>query len=309
MFPPPTVHRPTEPERPGRSIFTAYCLLPTVYYFFMPCYDLHSHSTASDGTLLPAALVQRAAEHGVDVLALTDHDDIAGLADASKAASEVGIQLVPGVEVSVNWNGMVLHVVGLQVDPLNATLKDGLHGLRLQREQRAVAIAASLDKAGISGALEGAQALASGGIITRTHFAHFLVARGLAKDVRAVFKRYLVRGKPGFVAGVWAPLETAVGWINGAGGQAVLAHPARYRMTGTRLNRFLDEFKACGGAGIEVVCGTHSADETRVMGQRAIRMGLLASVGSDFHGPESPWVELGRLAPLPAGVTPIWKDW
>ena len=275
----------------------------------MPCYDLHSHSTASDGTLSPATLVERAAAHGVDVLALTDHDDTAGLADASKAANEVGIQLVPGVEVSVSWNGMVLHVVGLQVNTLNTALKEGLQGLRLQREQRAVAIAASLDKAGIHGALEGAQALAAGGIITRTHFAHFLVGRGLAKDVRAVFKRYLVRGKPGFVAGVWAPLETAVGWITGAGGQAVLAHPARYRITGTRLNRFLDEFKACGGVGIEVVCGTHSVDETRVMGQRAIRMGLLGSVGSDFHGPESPWVELGRLAPLPAGVTPIWKDW
>ena len=275
----------------------------------MPCYDLHSHSTASDGTLSPAALVARAAMQGVDVLALTDHDDTAGLAAASVAAEQAGIQLVPGVEVSVSWKGVVLHVVGLQVNPLDATLNEGLRGLRVQREQRAVAIAASLDKAGIAGALEGARALASGAIISRTHFAHFLVGRGLAKDVRAVFKRYLVRGKPGFVVGAWAPLEAAVSWINGAGGQAVLAHPARYRMTGTRLNRFLDEFKVCGGVGMEVVCGTHSVDETRVMGRRAINSGLLGSVGSDFHGPESPWVELGRLAPLPAGVAPIWQDW
>jgi len=275
----------------------------------MPCYDLHSHSTASDGTLPPAGLVERAAAQGVDVLALTDHDDTAGVAAAAEAAKAAGIQLVPGVEVSVSWSGMVLHVVGLQVDPLNIVLAEGLQGLRRQRDERAVAIAASLAKAGIDGALEGAQSLAGGAIISRTHFAHFLVGRGLAKDVRAVFKRYLVRGKPGFVAGVWAPLETAVGWINGAGGQAVLAHPARYRMTGTRLNRFLDEFKACGGVGIEVVCGTHSADETLQMGRRAIKMGLLGSVGSDFHGPESPWVELGRLAPLPAGVTPIWRNW
>lgn len=275
----------------------------------MTCYDLHSHSTASDGTLSPSALVQRAAEHGVDVLALTDHDNTAGLAEAQRAADESGIQLVPGVEVSVSWNGAVVHVVGLGVDPDDTVLNDGLAALRVQRDQRAIAMAESLAKAGIPGALEGVRSLASGAVLSRTHFAQFLVDGGYAEDVRAVFKRYLVRGRPGFVAGEWATLEHALGWIRGSGGQAVVAHPARYKMTGTRLNRLLQEFKDLGGVAMEVVCGSYSKDDTLNMGQRAQRLGLLASVGSDFHDPRSPWVELGRLAALPVGVTPVWKDW
>lgn len=273
------------------------------------CYDLHSHSTASDGTLSPTAVLQRAAEHGVDVLALADHDDTAGLAEAVTAADALAVTLVPGVEVSVSWNGAVVHVLGLGIDPNDASLSQGLAGLRAGRDQRALAIAASLADAGIDGALEGARALASGAILSRTHFAHFLVARGYAKDVRAVFKRYLVRGRPGFVAGEWASLADTLEWIRGSGGQSVVAHPARYAMTGTRLNRLLQEFKNLGGVGMEVVCGSHSKDDTLNMAQRARRLGLLGSVGSDFHGPESPWVELGRLEPMPPGVTPIWNDW
>ena len=275
----------------------------------MTCYDLHSHSTASDGTLSPTALVQRAAEHGVDVLALSDHDNTAGIGEAQRAAAAVGIRLIPGVEASVSWNGAVVHILGLGIDPDDKALNAGLAALCEQRERRAVAMAASLAKAGIQGALDGARALAGGAVLSRTHFAHFLVAQGHAKDVRAVFKRFLVRGRPGFVAGEWATLGDAIGWILGSGGQAVVAHPARYKMTGTRLNRLLQEFKDLGGVGMEVVCGNYSKDEVLTMGQRAQRLGLLASVGSDFHGPESPWVELGRLAPLPVGVTPIWKDW
>jgi len=273
------------------------------------CYDLHSHSTASDGTLSPTALVQRAAEHGVDVLALSDHDNTAGIAEAQRAAEVAGIQLLPAVEASVSWSGAVVHIIGLGIDPDDETLNTGLAVLREQRDRRAIAMAASLAKAGIDGALDGARALAGGAVLSRTHFAHFLVAQGHAKDVRAVFKRFLVRGRPGFIAGEWADLEEAIGWIRGSGGQAVVAHPARYKMTGTRLNRLLQEFKDLGGVGMEVVCGNYSKDDILNMGQRAQRLGLLASVGSDFHGPESPWVELGRLAPLPVGVTPIWKDW
>lgn len=275
----------------------------------MTCYDLHCHSTASDGTLAPTAVVGRAAEQRVDVLALTDHDDTAGLAEAAAAAAAVGIRLVPGVEVSVSWAGAVVHILGLGIDPADGKLNAGLRVLRDGRERRAVAIADGLARAGIEGALDGARQLATGAILSRTHFAHFLVKRGLAKDLRDVFKRYLVRGRPGYVAGEWASLADAIDWIRGAGGQAVVAHPARYDMTGTRLNRLLQEFKERGGVGMEVVCGNHSREDTLNMAKRARQFGLLGSAGSDFHGPESAWVELGRLQPMPAGVTPVWNNW
>ncbi len=273
------------------------------------CYDLHSHSTASDGTLTPAALVAHAAAQGVDVMALTDHDTTAGLDEARDAARQHGIELVPGVEISVTWMRRTIHVVGLGIDPGHGPLQAGLAKLREFRDWRAREIGERLQAAGIDGAWEGACALSGGGLVGRTHFARFLVARGHARNMREVFRRFLVRNRPGHVAGQWATLEQAVGWITGAGGQAVIAHPARYGLTRTRLLTLIGEFRECGGEAIEVVSGSHSPDEVSVMARHARDTGLLGSAGSDYHGPENPWIEMGRIAPLPEGVIPIWRHW
>ncbi|MBK1707024.1 PHP domain-containing protein [Halochromatium glycolicum] len=273
-----------------------------------PIPDLHTHSTASDGTLAPAGLIARAAQQGVEMLALTDHDTLSGLDEAAEAAHLHGLAFVPGVEISVTWGGRTVHIVGLDVDPSCRRLRDGLAGQLAHRTERAAEIARRLERAGWPGALEGAQALAAGDLVGRTHFARFLVSRGAAKDVRGVFKHYLVSGKPGHVAGEWATLEDAVGWIRAAGGQAVIAHPARYGFTRAKMRRFIDAFTACGGRGIEVVSGSHSRDDYYTFARWSREHGLLASAGSDYHGPESPWIELGRLPPLPEGCRPIWDQ-
>jgi len=269
--------------------------------------DLHTHSIASDGTLTPAELVARAAAAGVETLALTDHDTVAGIADAQAAAEPLGLKLIPGVEVSVTWGGRTVHLVGLDVDPGCATLLEGLAGLQDYRVWRAEEIGRRLDKAGYPGALEGARRYAAGTLIGRTHFARFLAERGAAADVRDVFKRFLVSGKPGHVPGEWTTLEQAVGWIRAAGGVAVVAHPARYNFTRTKMLRLLGELKECGGRGIEVVSGSHSRDDYYTFARHASEQRLLASAGSDYHGPEQPWIELGRLPALPEGCTPIWS--
>jgi len=271
--------------------------------------DLHTHSLASDGTLSPTQLVEYAARQGVQVLALTDHDETAGIAEAGEAARAHGIQLVPGVEVSVSWKHATVHVVGLGIDPADPDLAAGLGGLREFRDWRAEEIGRRLEKNGIAGTFEAARDKARGNIISRTHFAHVLAERGHAKSVRDVFKKFLVQGKPGYVPGQWAELEAALAWINGAGGQAVIAHPARYRMTGTRLRRLIAEFRELGGAGIEVISGSHSRDDCYTMARYAQQAGLKASSGSDYHGPENPWIELGALPALPDGCVPIWQDW
>ncbi len=272
-------------------------------------FDLHSHSTLSDGTLSPEALVRRAHAQGVDILALTDHDVTDGLAEAAVTAAEVGLHLVSGVEISVTWSGVTFHIVGLNVDPEHIGLQTGLAKLRATRAGRGEEIARRLEKHGIEGALAGAQAFATGPILSRTHFARFLVEAGYAKDMRKVFKKFLVHNRPGYVPGEWATLEEAVGWIRDAGGQAVIAHPARYRVSATRLRQFIESFKDCGGVGIEVVSGSHSASDAAGMAQYAKRYELLASCGSDYHGPEQSWQELGRPMPLPDGCVPIWKEW
>lgn len=272
-------------------------------------YDLHTHSTASDGTLGAAELVRRAHAAGIDVLALTDHDSLDGLAEARAAAAGLPLRLICGVEISVTWNGLTVHVVGLNVDPDNAALRAGLATLQGFRDWRAEEIARRLEKAGIPGAYAGARRHATGRILSRTHFAHFLVEAGRARSVREVFKKFLVRNKPGHVPGEWAELAQAVAWIRGAGGEAVLAHPARYPLTGTKLRRLLQEFKTCGGTAMEVVSGSHSRDDTERMAGIARGLQLKASRGSDYHGPENPWVELGRIPPLPDGCTPVWQDW
>lgn len=269
-------------------------------------HDLHTHSTASDGTLAPAELVGRAREAGVDVLALTDHDTLDGYREAAHAAG-ASLRLIAGVEISVTWNNQTIHVLGLNVDPDCRALLDGLGGLLAFRDWRAGEIARKLESAGVAGALEGAAKFRQGRILSRTHFAHYLVAQGRAASVREVFRHYLVKGKPGYVRGEWTALETALSWIRAAGGLPVIAHPARYRLTRSKLARLIGEFRECGGVGIEVVSGSHSLDETLHMAAVSREHGLLASAGSDYHGPHNPWVELGRLRALPAGCEPVWQ--
>ncbi|MEN8213753.1 MAG: PHP domain-containing protein [Pseudomonadota bacterium] len=272
-------------------------------------YDLHTHSTASDGTLTPAQLVHRAFAAGVRVLALTDHDSTGGIAEAQQAAAKCGLQLVPGAEISVTWQGATIHIVALGIDPQAATLQQGLARLVEFRQWRAREIGRKLDKAGIGGAYAAAYALSNGALISRTHFARYLLEQGRAKDMRDVFRHYLVRGKPGHVRGEWAALDEAVGWIRGAGGDAVIAHPARYRLTRTKLRRLIGEFREAGGKALEVVSGSHSKDECFTMAAHARDFELLSSAGSDFHDPDNPWTELGRLQPLPHGCVPVWRDW
>ena len=272
-------------------------------------FDLHAHSTASDGTLSPAQLMQRAHAAGVEVMALTDHDTLEGLPEAAAEARELGLGFVPGVEVSVSWQAITVHIVGLGVAWDSEVLGRGLAGLREFRDWRAEEMGRRLAKTGIEGAYEGARELSNGRLISRTHFARFLVKSRHAPDVRAVFRKFLVNGKPGFVSGQWAELEDAVRWIRLAGGQAVIAHPARYPLTRGKLRRLISEFSEVGGAALEVVSGSHSRDDYFTMARHARDFGLLASAGSDYHGPEHPWIELGRLPDLPDGCNPIWKEW
>jgi predicted metal-dependent phosphoesterase TrpH len=271
-------------------------------------YDLHSHSTESDGTLTPTALVGAAHAAGIRVLALTDHDTTAGIAAATQAAGALDMGLVPGVEISVSWQSQTVHVLGLNIEPDCKPLQAGLQRLREVRDWRAGEIGRRLARAGIEGAFQGARALACGRIVSRTHFAHFLVAQGRAGSVREVFRHYLVNGKPGHVSCDWAGLEEAVGWIQAAGGLAVIAHPARYRMTASKLRRLIGEFRELGGVGLEVISGSHTRDHVHAMAALARTEQLLASCGSDYHGPENPWVQLGRLSNLPAGCRPIWES-
>lgn len=269
--------------------------------------DLHSHSTASDGTLTPARLVQKAAEAGVSTLALTDHDCLAGIEEARRAAREQGIKLVPGIELSVMWSKRTLHLVGLNIDTQHAGLTSALTEAAAFRLRRGREIGEKLQKAGIDNAFEGACAVAGSSLISRTHFAHFLVDQGHAKNIRQVFKRYMVKGKPGHVAGEWMSLERGIELIHEAGGVAVLAHPARYNLSRTKLRGLFKELKILGIDGIEVVSGSHSQDENRTMAQHAIDFDLPASQGSDYHGPEKPWVQLGRLPPMHYRCKPIWE--
>jgi hypothetical protein len=275
----------------------------------MLVYDLHSHSTASDGTLSPTDLITRAKQQGVDVLALTDHDTLAGLDEAHKAAKENQLTLISGVEVSASWGSHTLHIVGLGVDPNNQALQKGLQQLQNIRVERARKIAEKLEKAGIPNALAGAQALAGAGNVTRTHFARHIVNMGKANNVNDVFKHYLKPNKPGYVTTHWADLEQALDWIVQAGGQAVIAHPDRYNITASKFRAFLAEFKDLGGTAIEVVHSNANRDAVLNNANFARTFGLKASMGSDFHSPGSPWVELGKLPPLPSDLIPVWESW
>jgi len=276
----------------------------------MPRHDLHCHSTHSDGLLAPAAVVARAKERGVDVLALTDHDELSGLPEARDAALAAGITLICGSELSVTWRGITIHILALGVDPENATLTDGLAGIRAGRSTRARRIADALASAGIHGAYEGAMRyVTSERLISRTHFARHLVAAGHAREMKDVFARYLTPGRPGHVAHDWATLSQAVGWIHAAGGQAVIAHPGRYRVNAGGMRRLLAEFRDTGGDAIEVLSPSHTPAQYVEFATHARVFGLRGSCGSDWHGPGESWMDLGELPDLPMGVVPVWKDW
>ena len=272
--------------------------------------DLHCHSCMSDGVLRPAELARRAHANGVEVLALTDHDEVSGLAEAAQAAAELGMRFVPGVEVSVTWGGETIHVVGLRVNAGDPALAEGLARTREGRDARGREIAEQLAAVGIPGAWEGAlRYVGNPALVSRTHFARYIVERGVCRDVKEVFQRFLVEGKPGFVPHRWARLAEAVAWIRDAGGIAVLAHPGRYRLDDNAMWALMSEFRDAGGEGIEVVCGSHSRDQYRRFARHALEFGFRASRGSDFHGPGESHVELGSLPPLPDSVVPVWYDW
>jgi predicted metal-dependent phosphoesterase TrpH len=278
-------------------------------------YDLHCHSSASDGTLSPAEVVARAAGRGVKVLALTDHDDLDGLDEARAAAAQHGMRFIDGVEISVTWRTHTVHIVGLDIDPSYPPLVEGLRDVRSGRGARAEKMAEALAKAGIGGALQGAYRFADNpNMIGRTHFARYLVEAGHCKDVKSVFSRYLANGKTGYVPHRWAALADAVAWIRGAKGVAVLAHPGRYmtgrkKMGSTTLRELLAEFTACGGQAIEVVSGSHTPEQYAEFARYAEEFGLLCSCGSDFHGPEESWRDMGRLPDFPLGCKPVWQLW
>lgn len=267
--------------------------------------DLHTHSTASDGALAPAELVAAAADAGVGQLALTDHDTTSGLAEAAEAARG-RLQLVSGVEISVTWKKHLLHIVGLGVDPASEELAMGLDNLQHQRRVRAREISDRLARHGLAEAEAGARRLAGGREPGRTHFARWLVAQGAAKNFQAAFKRWLKPGRPGHVSTQWAELEAACGWITAAGGIAVLAHPARYRLTRSRMTALLEAFRCAGGRGLEVVRAGADPAEIRQLGEWAVRFDLAGSAGSDFHEPGRAWQRLGGLANLPSRVRPVW---
>lgn len=273
----------------------------------MTIYDLHAHSTASDGSCTPAELVALAEERKIDWLALTDHDTTAGIDSAVQSAASC-VNLLPGVEISVSWQSATVHILGLGIDPANENLQQGLLTLREFREWRAREIADLLDQAGIHDVYQDCDALAKGGLISRTHFAQVLVERGHAKDIRQVFKRYLVRNRPGFVPGQWASLEEAISWILAAGGVPVIAHPARYALSATKLRQLLESFISFGGLGLEVVSGSHSDRECFAIADYCKRYNLFGSSGSDFHGQHHPWRKLGDMRPLPDGVMPLWEQ-
>lgn len=269
--------------------------------------DLHCHSTVSDGWLEPAAVVRRAAANGVELLALTDHDELGGLDEAARVALEEGLRFVPGVEISTSFAGETIHIVGLGIDAGHPVLVGGLQQVRNGRDARARRIGDALATAGIGDALAGARRFARNpALVSRAHFARFLVARGVMPDVKTVFDHYLVRGKPGYVEHEWASVTEAVGWIRAAGGIAVVAHPARYRLSSADLERLFDLFVAAGGEAVEVVSGAHTDDEMRRFASVARRRGLLASRASDFHGEGESPVDLGRCNPLPPDLTPVW---
>ena len=271
------------------------------------CYDLHCHSSASDGALSPTELVQRAQQPGVTVLALTDHDTTMGLAEAGSCAEKLGIRFINGIELSTNWQNKSLHILGLNIDPNYLPLATATLQLQKIRQERAKKIAEKLEKKRITGAFEAVQKAAGTGMITRSHFADFLLSQFHVSTQQEAFDRYLGKGKSAYVATEWADMTVAVNWITEAGGIAVLAHPLRYNLSASWMKRLLTAFKKAGGQGMEVITGRTNPDEIKLLTNYARQFELVGSVGSDFHNPSNPWLELGRLAPLPSDVPPVWE--
>ncbi|EPU0991364.1 RNase RNM [Cronobacter turicensis] len=273
-------------------------------------YDLHSHTTASDGLLTPEQLVHRAVEMGIHTLAITDHDTTAGLPAAHQEIKHAGLalRLIDGVEISTLWENHEIHIVGLGIDITHPDMIAFLDGQAQRRMQRAEMIAERLEKARIPGALEGARRLADGGVVTRGHFARFLIEDGRATNMANVFKHYLARGKTGYVPPQWCTIEQAIDVIHHSGGQAVIAHPGRYQLSAKWLKRLLNQFAAAGGDAMEVAQCQQAPNERNQLASYAGQFGLLASQGSDFHQP-CPWIELGRRLRLPDGLTPVWHRW
>lgn len=283
----------TSPTTPAASILNA---------------DLHCHSVVSDGTLTPEALAERAATNGVELWALTDHDEIGGQHRAAAAAKANGMRYLTGTEISVTFANETVHIVGLGFDPDDADMLKGLHATRGGRGQRAMEMSDGLAKVGIKGAYEGAvKFVGNPELISRTHFARFLVEGGYCKDTSEVFRKYLTEGKPGYVPHRWASLRDAVQWITSAKGMAIIAHPARYKFTPNEEYALFTEFKNHGGRGVEVVTGSHTAQEYVKYAETAKEFGLAASRGSDFHSPDESHTDLGTLPFLPGGLTPVWE--
>ena len=270
--------------------------------------DLHCHSVVSDGTMTPEDLAARAKANGVELWALTDHDEIGGQHRAAAAARSQGMAYLTGTEISVTFAGNTVHIVGLGFNPDNTALAQGLAATRAGRGERAQEMAAQLAQVGIHGAYEGAlKFVGNPELISRTHFARFLVETQVCRDTNEVFRKYLTEGKPGYVPHRWATLGDAVRWITEAGGLAVIAHPARYKFTANEEYALFSEFKAHGGAGVEVVTGSHTAAEYVTYAAMAEEFGLAASRGSDFHSPDESHTDLGTLPYLPGHLTPIWE--
>ncbi|MCY0387880.1 PHP domain-containing protein [Robbsia sp. Bb-Pol-6] len=272
--------------------------------------DLHCHSTVSDGMLAPADVAALASRGKVDLWSLTDHDELDGQAAARDAAAALGMRYVAGVEISVTWAARTVHIVGLRIDPAHPTLVGGLERTRSGRLARARLIGERLAEVGVPGAFEGAMRYVSNpDMVSRTHFARFLVESGAARSTGDVFTRYLAEGRPGFVPHRWATLGDAMDWIHAAGGTAIVAHPGRYGFTPTEFGALFDEFKERGGTAIEVVTGSHTPDQYTQYAHVAQRYGFRASRGSDFHGLGEGRHAPGTLPPLPAGLVPVWQDW
>ncbi len=270
--------------------------------------DLHCHSVVSDGTLTPEELAPRAKTNGVELWALTDHDEVGGQERAATAARQVGLPYLTGAEISVTFANVTVHIVGLGFDPTDRALVNGLRQTRGGREERARQMGVELARAGIPGAFEGAMKyVGNPDLISRSHFARYIVESGHCPDTNAVFRKYLAEGKPGFVPHRWANLGDAVKWITGAGGVAVIAHPARYKFTANEEFALFNEFRAHGGRGVEVVTGAHSQADYVKYAEFCSEFDLLASRGSDFHSPDESHTDLGKLPDLPGSVTPVWS--
>lgn len=270
--------------------------------------DLHCHSVVSDGTLTPEVLAERAKSNGVELWALTDHDEVGGLHRAAAAAKSQGLAYLTGAEISVTFAGETVHIVGLGFDPDDAGMQQGLRNTRGGREQRAKEMSASLEKVGIKNAFEGAlKFVGNPELISRTHFARFLVESGVCRETSEVFRKYLTEGKPGYVPHRWATLHDAVTWITNASGIAVIAHPGRYKFTPNEEYALFTEFKAHGGQGVEVITGSHTKQEYLKYAETAKEFSLVASRGSDFHSPDESYTDLGALPFLPSDLTPVWE--